>query len=146
MSPQRSAAEMRVIAWFGLSVVAAGCASAPHPVAVAPQSAACAALSDTLSKYISQDALPLAHLMADTRPPAPPAGLSAADTVVVEFLVRYDGTADPASIDIVGSNDPAFRTAVTAFAARSRFAAAQVNGCNVQSRYSLTFTGGPPHS
>lgn len=110
------------------------CASAPRPIAVSP---ACAAMSDSLSKYVSADALPFAHLIGTPRVlPVPPA-LRPGDSIAVEFVVRPDGLADPSSVVITGSSDQGFARNVLRFVTESRFMPATVTGCNVLSKYNL---------
>jgi hypothetical protein len=104
------------------------------------QAARCAGLSDTVSKYVSQDALPLAHIVGNPRLPRIPATLRPGDSVYVEFIVRPDGAADTASVQITGVNDPEFARSAVAFAAESRFMPAQALGCPVISRYNLVVT------
>ena len=71
-----------------VTLTLSACASAPRPIEVSP---ACAALSDSLSKYVSADALPFAHLIGTPRVlPVPPA-LRPGDSIAVEFVVRPDG-------------------------------------------------------
>jgi hypothetical protein len=121
-----------------LSVTLFACASGSRRVALPPAEAArCASVQDTLSKYISTDALPFAHLIGTPRVlPAPPA-LRRGDSIAVEFVVRPDGLADPSSVDIAGSNDPGFARSVLQFVTESRFIPARVSGCDVLSRYNL---------
>jgi hypothetical protein len=97
----------------------------------------CAAVSDSLSKYVSQDALPLAHMVGTPVLPGRPAALMPGDSVYVEFAVRPDGLADPSTIQISGPSDPNFVRNITTFAAQGRFTAAQVDGCSVVSKYNL---------
>lgn len=124
----------RCLLLTGASVVLAACARAPRAVPVSP---ACAAVSDSLSKYVSMDALPAAHIVGTPRVlPVPPA-LRRGDSVAVEFVVQPTGIADPESVQIVGSNDPEFRRSVLRFVTESRFTPASMTGCNVLSRYSL---------
>ena len=59
------------------------------------------------------------------------------DSVAVEFVVFPNGTADTSSVEIMGATDPDFLRRAVAFATQSRFAPAQVSGCNVMSRYNL---------
>jgi hypothetical protein len=125
-----------VLASVGVALFA--CASGPRRVALSPAEAArCATVQDTLSKYVSTDALPFAHLIGTPRVlPAPPA-LRPGDSIAVEFVVRADGLADPSSVDIAGSNDLGFVRSVLRFVTESRFIPARVNGCDVLSKYNL---------
>jgi hypothetical protein len=129
--------------WKGIVLVAfvgavEACAARSPSVAVAPAEAVrCAAVSDTLSKYVSQDALPLAHLLGTPVLPRTPAALGPGDSVYVEFVVRPNGAADPATLQIAGVSDPDFVRSVNAFAAQSRFSPAQMQGCSVMSKYNL---------
>jgi len=117
-----------------------GCASGggPRPIAISPaERARCAGVADSVSKYVSTDALPFAHLAGNPRVlPAPPA-LRRGDSVFVEFVVRPDGLADPSSIEITGPNDPSFQQNVLRFMTASSFIPGRVNACNVPSRYNL---------
>jgi hypothetical protein len=115
-------------------VVVVACARAPRSVPISP---ACTAASDSLSKYVSIDALPAAHIVGTPRVLPVPPGLRRGDSVAVEFVVQPDGLGDPASVQIIGSNDQSFRRNVLSFVAESRFIPASVTGCNVVSRYSL---------
>ena len=117
-----------------------GCASGggPRPISISPaERARCAGVADSVSKYVSTDALPFAHLAGNPRVlPAPPA-LRRGDSVFVEFVVRPDGLADPSSMDITGPNDPSFQQNVLRFMTASSFIPGRVNACNVPSRYNL---------
>jgi hypothetical protein len=114
------------------------CAGRSPAVGLAPAEAErCAAVSDSLSKYVSQDALPLAHLVGAPVLPGRPAALGPGDSVYVDFAVRPNGLADPSTIQISGVSDPDFVRGVTTFAAQSRFSPAQIQGCSVVSKYNL---------
>jgi hypothetical protein len=121
-----------------VAAMVAACASGPRPLAVSPaEQARCAGVSDSLSKYVSADALPFAHLSGSPRVlPAPPA-LRPGDSVFVEFVVRPDGLADAGSIEISGPSDPAFVESVRRFMTASSFIPGRVSGCNVVSKYNL---------
>jgi hypothetical protein len=120
----------------GVALVA--CAGRSPEVGVAPAEVArCSAVSDSLSKYVSQDALPLAHMLGTPVPPGRPAALMPGDSVYVEFAVRPNGVADPGTIQISGPSDPDFVRNVTAFAAQGRFSPARIEGCSVVSKYNL---------
>ena len=110
------------------------CARGPRPMTVSP---ACAGVADSVSKYVSVDALPFAHIIGTPRVLPVPPTLRRGDSVTVEFLVRPDGVADPASVQITGSNDQAFSRDVLRFVTESRFIPATVTGCNVPSKYNL---------
>jgi hypothetical protein len=97
----------------------------------------CAALADTVSKYVSVDALPLAHIVGNPPLPRTPSGLGPGDSAYVEFLVRPDGLADPSTVVVSGASDPEFLRSAVAFAAESRFVPAQAQGCPMMSKYSL---------
>ena len=115
-----------------LTVVA--CASGPRPVTISP---ACAGVSDSLSKYVSVDALPFAHIIGTPRVLPVPPTLRRGDSIAVEFVVRPEGVADPGSVVIVGSNDQTFTRNVLRFVTESRFMPATVTGCSVLSKYNL---------
>jgi hypothetical protein len=102
----------------------------------------CAALADTMSKYVSVDALPLAHIVGNPRLPRTPAMLGAGDSAYVEFLVRPDGLADTSTVLVSGASDPQFLRSAVAFAAESRFVPAQSQGCPMMSKYSLVVRSG----
>jgi hypothetical protein len=97
----------------------------------------CAALADSVSKYVSVDALPLAHIVGNPRLPRTPAVLGPGDSAYVEFLVRPDGLADPSTVVVGGASDPEFLRSAVAFAAESRFVPAQAQGCPMMSKYNL---------
>jgi hypothetical protein len=97
----------------------------------------CAALADTVSKYVSVDALPLAHIVGNPQLPRTPAVLRSGDSAFVEFLVRPDGLADTSTVLVSGSRDPEFARSAVAFAAESRFVPAQLQGCPMLSKYNL---------
>jgi hypothetical protein len=97
----------------------------------------CAALADTVSKYVSVDALPLAHLIGNPRLPRTPAMLGPGDSAYVEFLVRPDGLADTSTVLVSGASDPEFLRSAVAFAAESRFMPAQAQGCPMMSKYNF---------
>ena len=110
----------------------------PRPLQMtSAEQARCVGVSDSLSKYISTDALPFAHLVGTPRVlPVPPA-LRRGDSVFVEFLVRPDGLADPSSVEITGSSDQTFARNVLRFVTGSQFIPGRVTGCNVLSKYNL---------
>jgi hypothetical protein len=97
----------------------------------------CAALADTVSKYVSLDALPLAHIVGNPVLPRTPAVLGPGDSAYVEFLVRPDGLADTSTVLVSGASDPEFLRSAVALAAESRFVPAQTQGCPMLSRYDL---------
>ena len=97
----------------------------------------CAALADSVSKYVSVDALPLAHIVGNPRLPRTPAMLGPGDSAYVEFLVRPDGLADTSTVLVSGASDPEFLRGAVAFAAESRFVPAQAQGCPLMSKYNL---------
>jgi hypothetical protein len=101
------------------------------------RAARCADLSDSVSKYVSADAFPLAHVVGKPLLPRTPAVLGPGDSVYVEFLVHPDGLADTSTVMIGGATDPEFLRSAVAFAAQSRFMPAQSQGCPVLSRYNL---------
>ena len=128
---------IRLLMAGGFTLVQA-CAGRAPAVGLAPAEAVrCAAVSDSLSKYVSQDALPLAHMVGTPVLPGRPAGLMPGDSVYVEFAVRPNGLADVSTIQISGPSDASFVRNVTAFAVQSRFSPAQMEGCSVVSRYNL---------
>jgi hypothetical protein len=120
----------------GLVLAAMGCAghSSANDLAMV-QDPRCAAVGDSISKYVSEDALPAAQLIGDEtmRLPLTRAG----DSVSVDFVVFPNGVADTSSLVVVGAADPQLRRSAVSFAARHRFAPAQVSGCSVISRYSV---------
>jgi hypothetical protein len=117
-----------------LLIACGGRAVSLAPLPVDPR---CAAISDTLSKYVSSDALPEAGFTGDTRGLRGSAPLRPGQSISVSFVVRPDGTADPSLTEIVGADDPGFDRAVATFAQSNRFVPGQVNGCNALSRYTL---------
>jgi hypothetical protein len=104
----------------------------------------CAALADTMSKYVSVDALPLAHIVGNPRLPRTPAVLGPGDSAYVEFLVRPDGLADTSTVLVSGASDPEFLRSAVAFAAESRFVPAQSQGCPMMSKYNLVVKSRAP--
>jgi hypothetical protein len=125
-----------ILAMFGAALVA--CSRGPRPVTVSSlEQARCMGVSDSLSRYVSADALPFAHLAGTPRVlPAPPA-LRRGDSITVEFLVLPTGLADPTTLEIVGTTDPGFTRSVQQLLAKSSFLPGRVSGCNVLSRYNL---------
>jgi len=122
-----------LIAISALSIAA--CASGTRgPVLVTEP---CAALADSVSKYVSVDALPLAHIVGNPSLPRTPAVLGPGDSAYVEFLVRPDGLADTSTVLVSGASDPEFLRSAVAFAADSRFIPAQARGCPMMSKYNL---------
>ena len=97
----------------------------------------CAALADTVSKYVSLDALPLAHIVGNPQLPRTPAVLGRGDSAYVEFLVRPNGLADTSTVMVSGASDPEFVRSAAAFAAESRFVPAESEGCPTMSKYNL---------
>jgi hypothetical protein len=122
------------------------CAGRSPVNGVSPETARCAALSDSVSKYVSADALPLAHLVGNPMLLHAPTGLGARDSVYVDFVVLPTGLADASTILISGTTDPEFARSVSAFAAQSRFAPAQMQGCSILSRYNLVVRPQPATS
>jgi hypothetical protein len=121
-----------------LTVAAVACASRSRGVVMSPEVAArCSDLSDSVTKYVSTDALPLARLVGNPRPPRVPGTLAPGDSVYVEFFVRPDGVADTSTVQIVGASDPEFVRSALSFASESRFTPAQAQGCPMPSKYSL---------
>lgn len=123
-----------VMVVVGSMLALAGCSRAPEPVGAIPLDPRCAAISDTLAKYVSTDALPPATYSGDT------GGLKreAPTTVVsVDFLVGPDGRADPSTVEVIGGSNASYDQAVAAFAAKNRFVPGQINGCSVESRFTL---------
>ena len=120
-----------------IATVASACASGPRAVPLPPLDPRCAAVSDSLSKYISADALPLAHLDGNPRTLPMPRAMQPGDSVEVDFVVLPTGVADTSTVSIIGDDDPRFVRSAVEFAAESRFTPAQVSGCNVLSRYNL---------
>ena len=117
------------------SLAIAACASRPRGPALITEP--CAALADTVSKYVSVDALPLAHIVGTPRLLRTPAMLGPGDSAYVEFLVRPDGLADTSTVLVSGASDPEFVRSAVAFAAESRFIPAQAQGCPMMSKYNL---------
>ena len=122
---------------IGSVLMLAACGGKPVSLAPLPVEPRCAAMSDTLSKYVSSDALPEAGFVGDTRALRSAAPVRAGQTIAVSFVVRPDGLADPSLVEIVGANDPGFERLAANFAQSNRFVPGQVNGCNVLSRYTL---------
>ena len=118
----------------------AACASRGGPSLVTEP---CAALADSVSKYVSVDALPLAHIVGNPRLPRTPAVLGPGDSAYVEFLVRPDGLADTNTVLVSGTSDPEFLRNAVAFAAESRFTPAQAQGCPMMSKYNLVVKSRP---
>lgn len=121
-----------------LAITLSACASRPRPITVSPaERLRCAGVSDSVSKYVSMDALPFAYLVGTPRVlPVPPA-LRPGDSITVEFLVLPEGLADPSSVEINGSSDPAFARSVLQLVTESSFVPARLTDCNVLSKYSL---------
>ena len=122
---------------FLLAVLAAACARGPKPITFSPEEERCSAISDTLSKYVSEDALPFAHVAGTPRTPPAPSKMQPGDSAAVEFVVLPNGVADTSTVLVIGASDPEFIRRAIAFAGQNRFTPAQVSGCNVMSRYDL---------
>lgn len=129
----------RRLCWF--LVVLAACSAGPRPETVSPEAARCEAVSDSVSKYVSADALPFAHLIGIPRLLPVPANLPPGDSVAVILVVRPEGRADTSSVQIIGASDAQFRQTIQQFAAVSRFTPAQLAGCNIFSRYDIVVKG-----
>ena len=126
------------------AVIVSACASGPKPLSITPEEEArCAGVSDSVSKYISEDALPLAHLEGTPRTLPVPASIRPGDSVAVDFVVRPDGMADTSTVIITGASDPQFARSAIQFATESRFTPARISGCNVLSRYNVVVKGRP---
>ena len=131
-----------VVSVMVLSLACAGHSSSSDVAFV--QDPRCAAVDDSISKYVSEDALPTAQLVGDDALPRP-AGVRPGDSVAVDFVVFPNGVADTSSVEVLGSSDARFVRDAVRFAARHRFSPAQVSGCNVISRYSVVMrSGGQP--
>jgi hypothetical protein len=117
------------------SLAIAACASRARPAVTLTEP--CASLADSVSKYVSVDALPLAHIIGNPRLPRTPAAFGPGDSAYVEFLVRPDGLADTNTVLVSGASDPEFVRSAVAFAAESRFVPAQSQGCPMMSKYNL---------
>lgn len=144
-NPLLQRSRLRQAAAVGLAVViVAACASGPRPRSITPEEEArCAGVSDSLSKYISADALPLAHLEGTPRTLPVPASIRPGDSVAIDFVVRPNGIADTSTVIITGESDPRFIRSAIQFAMESRFAPARISGCNVLSRYNVVVKGRP---
>jgi hypothetical protein len=121
---------------------ASSSATRPRPIARV-QDPQCAAASDSVSKYVSEDALPLAHLEGSPRTLPVPAAIQPGDSVVVDFVVRPDGLADTTSVIITGPSDPQFERSAMMFVTESQFTPARIANCYVLSRYNLVVKGRP---
>jgi hypothetical protein len=128
---------VKSVSAFGLAAVLCACASGQRAAQIAPQDERCVAVSDSLSKYISEDALPLAHLEGNPRTLPVPRLIQPGDSIQVDFVVLPSGLADTGTVSIVGADDPQFTRSAIQFAAESRFSPGRVSGCNVVSRYNL---------
>jgi hypothetical protein len=128
----------RALLAFGFASLLSACGGGrPVSLAPLPVEPRCAAMSDTLSKYVSSDALPEAGFTGDSRALRSAAPVRAGQTIAVSFIVGPDGMADPNLVEVVGANDASFERAAATFAESNRFVPGQVNGCNVLSRYTL---------
>jgi hypothetical protein len=135
------------------TLVVAGClvaslmacaSSAPRPLAMtSEEQLRCAGVSDSVSKYVSEDALPLAHLVGSPRTLPVPASIRPGDSVAVDFVVGQDGVADTSTVVIVGADDPQFARSAMQFATGSRFTPARISNCYVLSRYNLIVKARP---
>jgi hypothetical protein len=126
--------KLLLLALGAVTVMAAACSRAPSTLAVTP---VCAAASDSLSKYVSRDALPLARLLGPERTlPAPPE-LRFGDSVIVEFLVLPDGRPDAGSMEVAGTREATFHASALRFLGVTRFEPGRVGGCGVLSKYKL---------
>lgn len=131
-----------LIAMIFTALACAGRASTSDVAFV--QDPRCAAVVDSISKYVSEDALPTAQLVGDDALPRL-GRVAAGDSVAVDFVVFPNGVADTSSVEVLGASDAQFMRNAVSFAARHRFAPAQVSGCNVISRYSVVMrSGGQP--
>lgn len=126
------------------ALLACAASSSARPRGISDvQTPQCAAISDSVSKYVSGDALPLAHLEGSPRTLPVPAAIQPGDSVMVDFVVGPDGLADSASIVITGPSDPQFARSALQFATESRFMPARVSNCYVLSRYNLVVKARP---
>jgi hypothetical protein len=119
---------------LALGAVTGACSRAPSTLAVTP---VCAAASDSLSKYVSKDALPLARLLGPPRMLQAPPELRFGDSVIVEVLVLPDGRPDAGSMEITGTREATFHASALRFIGSSRFEPGRVGGCGVLSKYNL---------
>lgn len=127
-----------LLATTALGFVACARGSSRSDVALV-QDPRCAAVADTVSKYVSEDALPSARLIGGEALRPPPV-VHPGDTVEVDFVVLPNGLADTGSVQVTGVSDPRFVRSAIRFAAENRFVPAQVSGCNVVSRYSVVMS------
>src|ERR1044072_2536283 len=114
-----------------VAILALACARRQRNDVAMVQDPRCAAVEDTISKYVSADALPPAQLVGDE---GMTLATSAGAALSVDFVVFPNGVADTSSVEVVGANDPELRRSAVRFATSHRFTPAQVSGCSVISR------------
>jgi hypothetical protein len=121
------------------------CGGRPRQLAVQPLSperqARCTAINDSIFANVEAEQLPEAKI-AGQRPSirVPQSSVRSHTPVHFFYLVRADGTSDTSTVRIDGTESAAFRDDVVRYARRNQMAPAQIDGCQVWSKVSVTIT------
>jgi len=124
-----------------LFIIACGSHStAPQPASVA-LSPRCQAVADSMGAITDLDALPEgAFANSHVRTPTAPATVTPGTRILLRYVARPDGTAEPGTVEIRGTADPAFRAQALRQTNRLRLLPATVDGCPVRSRVDVYLT------
>jgi hypothetical protein len=130
---------------LSIAALGASLACAPRPRAApqpAPDAERCRAINDSLTAETNLAALPEGGFRDSNgyRSPPLPADTPKGDMVLVRYVVRPDGTAEPETLVIAGTEDAGFREQALAGIQRLRLVPARIEGCPVRSRIDVYIT------
>jgi hypothetical protein len=130
---------------LSLAALGASLACAPRPRAApqpAPDAARCGAINDSLIAVTNLGELPQGSFRDSSgyRSPGLPSDMRKGDMVLVRYVARPDGTAEPETLVIAGTADEGFRDRALEGIARLRLVPARIEGCPVRSRVDLYLT------
>jgi hypothetical protein len=110
---------------------------APGSAAAAPPESRCVAIADSVGAIADLAKLMLAAPPRTFRAPRLGSDVARGSSVVVETLVRPDGTADLSRLQIRGSRDAEYASRVRSALAATRFRPVTIAGCPVPGRFTL---------
>ena len=111
----------------------------PSPAALSPR---CQAVSDSIATITELAALPEGGVrdVGRYRMPSLPAGTPSGTRVLIRYVARPDGTAEPGTIEIRGIDDAGFRSRALTAIRSVRLLPASIDGCPVRSRVDVYTT------
>ena len=110
------------------------------PLAAVAADPRCAAVADSVGAVADISKLTMAAPRSPFRAPRVGSDVPRGSTVVVETLVRPDGTADLSRLQIRGTRDSEYDSRVRSELARARFQPVTLAGCSVPGRFTLVTT------